>query len=192
MPLAAITALKGLRDCGELAEGDRVLIVGASGGVGIFAVQIARLLGAHVTAVCSTRNISMVANLGAHQIIDYTREETLKTDEPYNVIYDTVGTQSVAEARKVLSDNGVYMTLVPVDDIEFFVPGQTKREPHGAYFVAWEAKGADLDLLSGWVRERKLKSVIDSVFPLDQIRAAHEKSETLRARGKIIVKVKDA
>jgi NADPH:quinone reductase-like Zn-dependent oxidoreductase len=134
----------------------------------------------------------MVADLGANQIIDYTREDALKTDQPYDVIYDTVGTQSVENARKVLTDNGVYMTLVPVDGIEFFVPGQTKRAPHGAYFVAWEAKGADLDVLSGWVRERKLSSVIDSVFPLAEIKQAHEKSETLRARGKIIIKVKDA
>ncbi len=192
MPLAAITALKGLRDCGEISEGSRVLIIGASGGVGIYAVQIAKILGAHVTAVCSTRNISLVSDLGANHIIDYTREDALKSDEPYDVIYDTVGTQSVEGARKVLTANGVYMTLVPVEGIEFFVPGQTKREPHGAYFVAWEAKGEDLDVLSGWVRTRKLTSIIDSVFPLDEIKQAHEKSETLRARGKIIIKVKDA
>ncbi len=192
MPLASITALKGLHDCGELSPGDRVLIVGASGGVGIYAVQIAKIMDAHVTAVCSTRNISMVANLGANDIIDYTREDALKTDELYDVIYDTVGTQSVEAARKVLTENGIYMTLVPVEGIEFFVPSQTKRAPHGAYFVAWEAKGVDLDVLSGWVREGKLHSIIDSVYPLGDIRQAHERSETLRARGKIIIRVKDA
>lgn len=190
MPLAALTCLYGLRDCGQLKAGNKLLIVGASGGVGVFALQVAKIMGAHVTAVCSGRNTDLVRELGADQVIDYTREDIFQADDRYDVIYDAVGTLDVAEAKRQLADEGIYMTLVPVPGIDFFLPGQTERVARKGYFVAWTPSGADLDILSGWVRDGRLKPVIDSVFSLDDIRKAHERSETLRAAGKIVVQVR--
>jgi NADPH:quinone reductase-like Zn-dependent oxidoreductase len=191
MPLAALTALNGLRDPGHLKAGQRVLVIGASGGVGTYAVQIARNMGAQVTAVCSTANLAFVRELGAMQVIDYTREPALVAGANYDVIYDAVGVHNLTAARPALSENGVYLTLVPVPDIEFFMPGQTRRKAGGGYFLVWAPTAADLEILAGWVRERRLKSVIDSEFRLDDIVAAHARSKTLRARGKIVINVKN-
>ncbi len=191
MPLAALTPLYGLRDCGKIMPGDRVLLVGASGGVGTFAIQIARLLGAHVTGVCSTRNLRLVQELGADAVIDYTSEDVLKDGDGYDIIYDTVGSLEPATALPALKEGGVYITLVPVPGIDFFVPGQTMREAGKGYFVAWTPHADDLDLLSVWVSESNLKPVIDSEYSLDDIRAAHERSQTERAAGKIIIRVTD-
>ena len=190
MPLAALTALNGLRDPGHLKAGQRALIIGASGGVGTYAVQIARNMGARVTAVCSTDNAQLTRELGAEEVIDYTRAPVLVAGANYDVIYDTVGAHNLTVARPALSEHGVYLTLVPVPDIEFFMPGQTRRKAGGGYFLVWAPKATDLDILSGWVRERRLVSVIDSEFGLDDITVAHARSKTLRARGKIVIRVK--
>ncbi len=189
MPLAALTALNGLRDVGRVESGQRVLINGASGGVGIYAVQIAKNMGAHVTAVCSERNLELVKELGADQCIDYQAQNPLEMDESWDVIYDAVGVLKYAEAREQLTPQGVYMTLVPVEGIDFFFLGQTEIKPRGGYFLVWAPTAADLAVLSNWVKQEKLRSVIDSVFPLAQVRAAHERSQTERAVGKIVLQI---
>jgi NADPH:quinone reductase-like Zn-dependent oxidoreductase len=191
MPLAALTALNGLRDPGHLKAGQRVLIIGAAGGVGTYAVQIARNMGAHVTAVCGTANLAFVRELGAEHVIDYRREPVLVAGANFDVIYDTVGAHNLTLAQPALSERGVYLTLVPVPGIEFFMPGQTQRKAGGGYFLVWAPTAADLRILAGWAREGRLKSVIDSEFHLDDISAAHTRSKTLRARGKIVIRVKD-
>jgi len=188
IPLAGLTALIGLRDVGCLQQGQRVLIIGASGGVGTYAVQIAKNMGGHVTAVTSTRNRELVRSLGANAIIDYTRETVLA--EQYDVIYDTVGSQVAAEAQRHLTPNGAYVTLVPQPGVEFFVPGETVRQPGGAYFVLWTPTAADLRVLTGWAEQELLRSVIDSEFSLEDIQEAHAHSETQRARGKIVLRIK--
>ncbi|MGI9309512.1 MAG: NADP-dependent oxidoreductase [Gammaproteobacteria bacterium] len=191
LPLAGLTALIGLRDCGELQAGQRVLIVGGSGGVGTYAVQIAKNMGAHVTAVCSGKNHELVKSLGADELIDYTCEEVFVPGVTYDVVYDTIGAHDVASAQPTLTDNGVYLTLVPVAGVDFFIPGQTEREAGKGYFVAWTPSSADLEILNAWVEAGKLHSVIDSEFSLEQIREAHERSETLHAVGKIVLNVKE-
>ena len=190
MPLAALTPLYGLRDCGEIKSGDRVLLVGASGGVGVFAIQIAKRMGAHVTGVCSAKNADLVRELGADAIIDYTSEDVLRDDDSYDIIYDAVGALDLNDALKSLCDGGVYLTLVPVPGIDFFIPGQTTREDGKGYFVAWTPLAEDLELLSQWVEQGALKPVIDSEFSLEDIRAAHERSQTERAVGKIVINVR--
>jgi len=191
VPLAALTPLYGLRDCGHIQEGDRVLVNGASGGVGVFAVQMAALFGAQVTAVCSAGNADLVRELGAHEVIDYTSQDVLQEADRYDIIYDAVGKLELSDALQALEPSGVYMTLVPVGGIEFFIPGQTVREAGKGYFVAWTPHASDLDLIAGWISSGDMKPVIDSEFPLDDIRAAHERSETERAVGKIIIRVRD-
>jgi len=190
MPLTALTCLIGLRDCGQLKAGDKLLIVRASGGVGVLAIQVAKIIGAHVTAVCSGRNADFVRELGADRVIDYTCEDVLQAGDRYNVIYDAVGSQDCAAAKSHLADGGVYITLVPVPGIDFFLPGQTERVAGKGYFVAWTPNTADLEILADWVRDGVLKPVIDSVFSLDDVRKAHERSETLRAVGKIVLQVR--
>ncbi|MGI9342320.1 MAG: NAD(P)-dependent alcohol dehydrogenase [Gammaproteobacteria bacterium] len=191
IPLAGLTPLYGLRDCGDIKSGDRVLLVGASGGVGVFAIQIAKHMGAHVTGVCSAKNADLVRELGADAVIDYTSEDVLRDDDTYDIIYDAVGALDLNHALQSLADDGVYLTLVPVPGIDFFIPGQTTRENGKGYFVAWTPLAADLDLLSQWVEQGELRPVIDSDFSLAEIRAAHERSQTERAVGKIIINVKD-
>ncbi|MFQ5635173.1 MAG: NAD(P)-dependent alcohol dehydrogenase [Gammaproteobacteria bacterium] len=191
VPLAGLTPLCGLRDCGHIASGDRVLLVGASGGVGTFATQIARAMGAHVTGVCSARNRDLVLELGAEAVIDYTSEAVLKDGDRYEIIYDAVGALDPAAARPALTEGGVYMTLVPVPGIDFFVPGESVREAGKGYFVVWTPRAADLDQLSAWVRGGQLRPVIDSEYPLDDVRMAHERSQTERAVGKIVIRISD-
>ena len=190
MPLAALTGLIGLRDCGRLKAGDRLLIVGASGGVGVFAIQIAKIIGAHVTAVCSGGNAALAHELGADHVVDYTRDDVLQSGERYDVIYDAIGTQDFSEASNHLTESGVYITLVPVPGIDFFLPGQTERVAGKGYFVAWMPTTADLNVLAGWIHDGRLKPVIDSIFSLDDIRRAHERSETLHSVGKIVLQLR--
>jgi NADPH:quinone reductase-like Zn-dependent oxidoreductase len=190
IPLVGLTAINGLQKCAGLEPGQRILIIGASGGVGTLAVQIAKNMGAHVTGVCSGRNVDLVASLGADAVIDYTRQDPLDTDEPYDIVYDTVGAYQYEDAKRAVTGEGTYLTLVPVPGIDFFIPGQTAREPGKGYFVSWTPTAADLQILADWVNEGKLRPVIDSEFSLDQIREAHERSQTERAVGKIIVNVK--
>ncbi len=191
IPLAALTALNGLRDVGRVQPGQRVLINGASGGVGVYALQIAKNMGAHVTAVCSGKNFDLVGGLGADDLIDYQTQDPLETGQSWDVIYDAVGVFKYSEARERLAAEGVYMTLVPVENIDFFLKGQTEIKPRGGYFLVWAPTAADLKILADWTRQEKLISVIDSVYPLTEVRAAHERSQTERARGKIVLQVKN-
>jgi NADPH:quinone reductase-like Zn-dependent oxidoreductase len=191
IPLVGLTAINGLRTCANLQPGQRILIIGASGGVGTLAVQIAKNMGAHVTGVCSEKNMELVASLGADAVVDYNKADALETDEKYDIIYDTVGVRTYVEAKTALTENGTYLTLVPVAEIDFFIPGQTEWEPGKGYFVAWTPTAEDLQILADWTDEGKLRPVIDSVFTLDQIRDAHLRSQTDRAVGKIVIKVRD-
>jgi NADPH:quinone reductase-like Zn-dependent oxidoreductase len=107
------------------------------------------------------------------------------------VVYDAIGSQEFAVAKNHLEPDGVYLTLVPVAGIDFFIPGQTEREAGKGYFVAWTPHASDLAIVSGWISNDGLRPVIDSEFPLEDIQAAHERSQTLRARGKIVIRVKE-
>ena len=125
------------------------------------------------------------------EIIDYTQQDPLETAEAYDVLYDTIGVHSYEDARRALTENGTFLTLVPVPGIDFFIPGQSEWAPGKGYFVAWAPKAADLQILFDWVEDGKLRTVIDSVYTLNDIRAAHLRSQTERAVGKIVIKVKD-
>jgi len=190
IPLVGLTAINGLRECARLRGGQRVLIIGASGGVGTLAVQIAKNMGAaHVTGVCSGKNAALVASLGADQVIDYTQHDPFSSEQPYDIVYDTVGMHSHEAARKALTTEGTYLTLVPVPGIDFYIPGQTDWEEGKGYFVAWTPTAADLQILADWAQAGKLLTVIDSSYDLEHIRDAHLRSQTEHAVGKIVVEV---
>jgi NADPH:quinone reductase-like Zn-dependent oxidoreductase len=153
-------------------------------------VQIAKNMGAEVTGACSHKNTALVTSLGADKVVAYDRDDPLRSDKPYDIVYDAVGALRYDDARRALTERGTYLTLVPVPGIDFFIPGQTEWQPGRAYFVAWFPKADDLRVLADWVVAGCLRPVIDSAFSLDDIRAAHERSETERAVGKIVVKVR--
>lgn len=190
VPLAALTALQALRDKGNLQSGQKVLVNGASGGVGIYAVQIAKALGAHVTGVCGPDNIEMIKELGADSVIDYRSQNPLSVDGSYSIIFDAVASLAYGNAAKKLDKSGVYISTVPkVTRILKYTVGNmvlSKKET----FIMMQPSGADLKLLADLANAGNLKSIIDSVYPLEELARAHEYSEGGRAKGKIVIAVK--
>ncbi|MBI4248312.1 MAG: NAD(P)-dependent alcohol dehydrogenase, partial [Elusimicrobia bacterium] len=189
VPLAALTAFQGLRDCGLVRPGAEVLVAGASGGVGTFAVQIAKKMGAKVTGVCGTGNIDLVRGLGAERVLDYTKEEIFEPGRLYDVILDAVAAHDFWRVRKFLREEGCYLSTLPsaglfMGTLAGFVSSKK------AALILMKARGKDLEVLNSWIESGELKPVIDSHFSLDEIREAHRRSETGRARGKIIIRVK--
>jgi NADPH:quinone reductase-like Zn-dependent oxidoreductase len=197
IPIAAVTALEALREHGRVQAGQKVLINGASGGVGTYAVQIAKSFGAEVTGVCSTRNVSMVRSLGADQVIDYTRENFTTGGERYDMIFDTVGNHPLLAYRDVLQPQGILVTIGGGS------PGHDRWI--GAMFRPMKIRMAqpftsqqlmtfrsdpgqqDLAFLANLMQEGKLRSVIDRRFTLSEAAAAIGYVETGRARGKVVI-----
>jgi 2-desacetyl-2-hydroxyethyl bacteriochlorophyllide A dehydrogenase len=189
VPLAALTALQALRDQGNIQTGQSVLINGAAGGVGSFAVQIAKALGAEVTGVSSTKNLDLVKSLGADYVIDYKREDFADGTAQYDIIFDTVGKRSLFQTKRVLKSNGVYISTLPspqtvVESILTAVlPGQKAK------FVLEKPNTQDLVYLKELIETGKIRAVIDRTYPLQELAAAHAYSETGRAVGKIAIAV---
>lgn len=189
VPIAALTALQGLRDLGKIRRGHRVLINGASGGVGSFAVQIAKAHGAAVTAVTSRKNADFVRELGADDVIDYTAEDFTKSGSHFEIIFDPIGNRSFSSCEPVLSPKGVYITTLPNVDtvlqmaIRFLLPGKQAR------LVNVRARASDLVILTKWIEAGMIRPKIDKIFPLSKTAEAQAYSETGHARGKIVIKV---
>ena len=198
-PVAAVTALQGLRDSGRMKAGQKVLINGASGGVGTFAVQIARAYGAEVTGVCSTRNVELVRSLGAARVIDYTSEDFTRGDTRYDVILDTVGNRSLSDIRRVMTRTGVYVGIGgggPADGGLIGPLAGMLKELVVSPFVSQELAtftaqitSADLGVLSDLVAAQKLSPVIDRTYALKDAAQAVHYLEQGHARGKVIIMV---
>jgi NADPH:quinone reductase-like Zn-dependent oxidoreductase len=195
VPVAAITALQGLRDKGHIQAGSKVLINGASGGVGTFAVQIAKTFGAEVTGVCSTRNLELVSSLGADQVIDYTKEDFTQLGPAFDLILDNVGNRSLSELRQVLKPSGTLVIIGGPSGDPWIGPmaAPLKASVVGPFvdqemvFLMAELNQADLQILSDLMQSGKLTPVIDRSFALKDISAAMTYLEAGRARGKVIV-----
>jgi len=189
VPLAALTALQALRDLGNIQAGQKVLINGAAGGVGIFAVQIAKALGTEVTGVCSSKNLDFVKSLGADRIIDYTQQDFTTEAIKYDIIFDTVAKRAFSTCREVLTPNGVYVTTLPSPEVLIqgflttFLPGQKAK------LVIERPNSQDLIYLKDLIEAGKIRAVIDRTFPLQELAAAHTYSESERAVGKIAIAV---
>jgi NADPH:quinone reductase-like Zn-dependent oxidoreductase len=192
--IAAVTALQALRDKGKIKSGQKVLINGASGGVGTFAVQIAKSFGAEVTGVCSTRNVEMVKSIGADHVFDYKKEDYTESGEQFDLIVDLVGNHGLLKNRQALSPNGI-MVLVGGKTGNWIGPliGLIKA-PLLSLFVDQqflnllaELSQEDLTLLGELIETGKVKPVIDKRFELSEVADAIRYSETGRARGKIII-----
>jgi len=194
LPIAALTALQALREKGDLQPGQKVLINGASGGVGTFAVQIAKSMGAEVHGVCSTRNVELVASLGADKVWDYKKEDYTQSDERYDLIVDMVGNHSLSKNRRVMSAEG---RLVIVGGPSGNWIGPLKR-PLAAMLLGpfvdqqlilllAQLKQDDLDEVAALVSNGAVQPVIDRRFSLEDVPAAISYSEEGRARGKILI-----
>lgn len=188
LPLAGTTALQALRDDGRVKSGSRVLVVGASGGVGHFAVQVARILGAHVTGVCSTANVPLVRELGAHNVIDYRTQQGYGPG-PYDTIFDCVGGIPFSRFAAVLARGGTYVTINPEGTFGRIVLSRLGIGPR-VVFRLLRANGSDVEWLCAQAQEGTLRVAIDRVVPLAEIASAFERSLSGHAVGKIVVAVK--
>jgi NADPH:quinone reductase-like Zn-dependent oxidoreductase len=168
IPIGATTALRMLRK-GKIQRGQKVLIYGASGSVGTYAVQLAKFFGAEVTAVCSTYNIDMVKSLGADHAIDYTKEDFSSVEERYDVIFDTLAKFPKSEYSKVLTPNGIYLSMGKLD---------TKESMDNLVFI------------KGLIEAGTIKAVIDRCYPLEQMVEAHRYVDTGRKKGNVVIRVR--
>lgn len=197
VPIAGVTALQALRDKGLIKAGQKVLINGASGGVGTFAVQIAKAYGAEVTGVCSTRNLELVRSIGADHVIDYTAQDFTTQSQRYDLILDNVGNHSPLALKRVLAPTGRLVIVGGPSDDPWLGPITPMLKALAmAPFISQEIESIyasinhdDLALLADWMRQGKVTPVIDRRYPLDEAAAAVAYLETGRARGKVIVTV---
>jgi NADPH:quinone reductase-like Zn-dependent oxidoreductase len=199
LPLAGITALRAVRDAGAVGPGDRVLVNGASGGVGTFAVQIAKALGGHVTGVCSTRNLELVRSLGADEVVDYTSDDPTAGDTRYDLVLDNVGNHPTSRWRRVLADDGLYLASFDHPERRLLGPmAAVARMSVGARvhrrrmtMLNWSLRPDDLDALADLVDDGSITPVVCCTFPLAQTCEAMEHLASRRARGKIIITMED-
>ena len=191
----ALTALPFLRDKGQIQNGQKVLISGASGSVGTAAVQIAKYYGTEVTGVCSTTNLELVTSLGADEVIDYTKEDFTKTGKQYDIIFDTVAKSSFSQCKSALSEGGIYLTTFPTLSILFQGLKPSKFSNKKAKFLAaglrtTPEKTKDLLFLKELIEAGKLKSAIDRSYPLESIVEAHKYVETGHKKGNVVITMK--
>jgi len=192
LPISAIAALQGLRDIGKMQQGHKVLINGASGGVGTFAVQIAKAYGAEVTGVCSTRNLDMVRSIGADNVIDYTRTDFTKSEQRYDLILDQVTNHSLSACRRALTPNGKFIPNSGNSGLGYIVKALIQslfiRQQASTYFAV--PKKQDLITLKELIESGKVKPVIDKVYPLSETSEAFRHLEEVHASGKVLISVK--
>lgn len=193
VPVAALTALQAIRDKGKVESGQHVLINGSSGGVGIFAVQIAKALGAHVTAVCSPRNVETSRSLGADRVIDYTKEDFTRSGEQYDMILDVAGSKSWRACNRVLKPGGT-----------FVLAGAPNKGPFGPFghmgaillasrfkakFFIAQFNRADMNVLRELAEAGKLRSVVDRTYPLSEAPAALREMGEGHVQGKLVITI---
>ena len=191
VPTAAVTALRGLRDAGEVQPGQKVLINGASGGVGTFAVQIAKALGAEVTGVCSTTKVEMVRPIGADHVIDYTQEDFTQGEQRYDLILDNVGSHSFSDYRRVLTPQGIIQPNTGHAGMSYVFKAlllSLCMRRQGSLFVA-NPNSKDMDYLKELIEAGKVTPVIDGTYPLSETPEAFRYLEKGHARGKVIITV---
>jgi NADPH:quinone reductase-like Zn-dependent oxidoreductase len=191
IPVAAITALQGLRDQGNIQRGQKVLIQGASGGVGTFAVQIAKAFGAEVTAVCSTRNLELMQTLGADHVIDYKKEDFTKNEQKYDLIFAVNGYHPISSYLRVLNAGGAY--VVAGGSMRQIMQGMLHKGQNSkpgskkVCFVSTVQSQKDLDFLKNLIVTGKITPVIDGCYPLNQTAEAFRYYEKEHAKGKVII-----
>jgi NADPH:quinone reductase-like Zn-dependent oxidoreductase len=189
IPLAANTALYFVRDLGSIQAGQKVLINGASGGIGTFAVQLAKYYGAEVTGVCSTTNIEMVRSLGVDKVIDYTKEDFGASGERYDVVFDAVGKISFSRCKNSLSNKGIYLATLPTLSIILRAVWTSIMGSRKVKFGDALPKVENLVFLKELVEAKKIKPVIDRSYPLEQTAEAFRYVEKGHKKGNVVITV---
>lgn len=194
LPVAGLTALQGLRDRAEIRSGQKVLIQGASGGVGMFAVELAKVFGADVTAVCGPRNLELVRSLGANHVIDYTEEDFTKSGHRYDLIFAVNGYHSLAAYKRSLCPQGLYISAGGTmrQIFEPMLLGSLLSEKDGRKLAGMgiaKIKHEDLAFLGELLSTRKIKPCIDVRYPLDKVPDAFRYIEEKHAQGKVLITV---
>jgi NADPH:quinone reductase-like Zn-dependent oxidoreductase len=195
VPCAGLTAWQAFTRDSRVREGSRVTVIGASGGVGSYAVQLAKVLGADVTGVTSGPNEPLVRGLGADATVDYRTQHFAASVRGQDVVFDTIGRESLASCAPAMTDRGIYITTIPSPATAAQSLGAAVRRLAGAgrgrraRVVLCRADGRDLARLAELLEDGRLVSVIDSVYPLSDTAAAHARSRTFRARGKLVLEV---
>ena len=189
VPLAALTALQALRDKGNICSGQNILINGASGGVGTYAVQIAKSFGTNVTGVSSTKNLELIKSLGADKVIDYTKEDFTKTHQRYDIILDAVAKSSYSKCKKILNQGGIFIStrfspLLLIQVMSTVLFGSKKAK---TVFVNSNTK--DLEIIGELIKENKVKSIIDQSYPMNKTSEAHLHIENGHTRGKVVISI---
>jgi NADPH:quinone reductase-like Zn-dependent oxidoreductase len=200
VPIAAVTALQGLRDQGKIQSGEKVLINGASGGVGTFAVQIAKSYGAEVTGVCSSRNVDLVRSIGADHVIDYSKDDFTRSDQHYDLIYDLVCNHSFFERRRILNPNGSCVMAGLggagwhdgfgrrlLGELNAYLLSRFVSQKFGTYLA--QLNQGDLKVLADLMQSGKITPVIDQTFSLDEVPAAMRYLEEGHAHGKVVIQI---
>jgi 2-desacetyl-2-hydroxyethyl bacteriochlorophyllide A dehydrogenase len=189
LTMAACTAYNSLHKIGKIRKGDVVLINGAYGGIGSFAVQLAKLAGARVTGVCSTENLIKVKALGADTVIDYTKQDVYEAGKQYDIVFDAVGKLDAGKVKAMLNQGGKMITTVGSFKLILFSIF-TNAFSSKTFKSVWNSPDtAQMSLLTSLVAEKKLKPVIDREYNLTELRDAHSYSETGKAKGKILIKI---
>lgn len=181
IPIAGLTALRALRDAGEINQGMHVAINGASGGVGHFAVQIAKVFGAEVTAINQSEHADFVKGLGADKVIDYTKEDFTKSGEKYDIIFDAVAKRSFTECKDALTENGIYVTTLRIT-------GANQERNKRAKAVSGGPTREDMQWMIERIEEGRIKIAVTKAFPLDRARDALAESQSQHASGKLVLK----
>jgi NADPH:quinone reductase-like Zn-dependent oxidoreductase len=193
VPMAAVTALQGLRDKGKLRRGQSVLIYGASGGVGTFAIQIAKASGAEVTAVCGPGSQELARSLGADRVLDYTRDDFAKDGRRYDLILAVNGDRSLSEYKRALSPDGRYVAVGGSDrqifQALFLGPLRSMGGRRKMGILAAKSSGADLDVIKGLLEAGKIQPVIDRSYPLSEAAEAMRYLDAGHVKGKIVLTV---
>ena len=189
VPIGALTALFFLRDKGDIQREQKVLINGASGSLGTFAVQLAKNFGAEVTAVSSKANLELVKSLGADQVIDYTQEDFTNNGERYDLIFDTVSKASVSRCKNSLKEQGVYLAAFPTPAVMFQMLWTSIIGTKKIINATANPKKEDLLLVKEMIEAGKIKTVIDKRFPLEQIIEAHTYVEAGHKKGNVVITV---
>ena len=189
VPMAALTALQGLRDKGKIQAKQKVLINGASGGVGTFAVQIARSFGAEVTGVCSTAKMDLVRSLGADNVVDYTLEDVTRNNQKYDLILDTAAHRSISDYKRILNPDGVYVLVGGSISRIFQLIFKSKTGVKNIGTMVASINQKDLLFLAELLKSGKIKSIIDKRFPLADTAKALQYFEEGHTRGKIVITV---
>ena len=185
IPLVGLTAWQALIDAAKMKTDEKVLIHAGSGGVGSFAIQLTKAWGAHAATTCSTRNVDLARSLGAEEVIDYTREEFSSLLRDYDIVLDTMGGDIYRKSFIVLKKGGRVASLLERPDEALAQKTGTK-----ALYIFMQPNGKELDEIAGLLREGKIKPVVGTVLPLEDVRKAHELSASHHASGKIVLQVK--